>query len=94
MLMLYHELVAALFNSAQTGYEKPHPQAFRNVLEWAVEPEAVWMIGDNPKADIAGAEALGIPAILVRTSHPAARYYCAELSQVLPIVQKVSVPSN
>jgi len=87
-------LVAALFNSAQTGYEKPHPQAFRNVLEWAVEPKAVWMIGDNPKADVAGAEALGIPAILVRTSHPDARYCCAELSQVPQIVQKDSCPSN
>lgn len=87
-------LVAALFNSAQTGYEKPHPQAFRNVLDWTVEPEAVWMIGDNPKADVAGAETLGIPAILVRTSHPDAKYCCADLSQVPPIVQKDSCPSN
>jgi len=86
--------ITALFNSAQTGYEKPHPQAFRNVLEWAVEPDAVWMIGDNPKADVAGAEALGIPAILVRSSHPDAKYCCAELSQVQPIVQKDSHPSN
>jgi len=86
--------VAALFNSAQTGYEKPHPQAFRNVLDWAVAPEAVWMIGDNPKADVAGAEAAGIPAILVRTSDPSVRYCCAELSEVMPIVQKVSTFSN
>jgi len=84
----------ALFNSAHTGYEKPHPQAFQNVLDWATEPEAVWMIGDNPKADVAGAEALGIPAILVRTSHPDVKYCCARLSEVQPIVQKDSHPSN
>jgi len=30
-------------------------------------PTSVWMIGDNPVADVAGAEAVGIPAILVRT---------------------------
>ncbi|MHB9110524.1 MAG: HAD family hydrolase [Armatimonadota bacterium] len=86
--------VAALFNSAQTGYEKPHPQAFRKVLDWAVEPEAIWMIGDNPKADVAGAEALGIPAILVRTTLPDVRHCCADLSQVPEIVQKDYCPSN
>ncbi len=58
--------LAAVFNSADTGYEKPHPQAFRNVLDSLHAAEAVWMIGDNPRADIAGAAALGIPGILVR----------------------------
>ena len=28
------------------------------------------MIGDNPIADVRGAEAAGIPAILVRANHP------------------------
>jgi ribonucleotide monophosphatase NagD (HAD superfamily) len=31
------------------------------------------MVGDNPRADVAGAEALGIPAVLVRTEGDAAR---------------------
>ena len=26
------------------------------------------MVGDNPVADVAGAEALGIPAVLIRTA--------------------------
>jgi putative hydrolase of the HAD superfamily len=55
-----------IFNSAEIGYEKPHPQAYRLVLEVIPDAETVWMIGDNPVADVQGAEAMGIPAILVR----------------------------
>ncbi|MGH7576165.1 MAG: HAD-IA family hydrolase, partial [Longimicrobiales bacterium] len=41
------------------GYEKPNPRAFRHVLN-AVGPSGpVWMIGDNPIADVAGAAAVG-----------------------------------
>ena len=58
--------MARIFNSAETGYEKPHPRAFEMVLESFPDPAAVWMVGDNPQADVAGAEAVGIPAILVR----------------------------
>jgi putative hydrolase of the HAD superfamily len=55
----------AVFSSAVTGYEKPHPEAFRLALRALGEPGTVWMVGDNPQADVAGAEALGIPAVLV-----------------------------
>ncbi|MFI5884541.1 HAD hydrolase-like protein [Streptomyces sp. NPDC051554] len=34
-------------------------------LDRAGSPERVWMVGDNPVADVAGAQALGIPGILV-----------------------------
>jgi len=56
----------ALFTSAAIGYEKPNEQAFRIALAGCGEPQEVWMVGDNPAADVAGAEALGIPAVLVR----------------------------
>ncbi|MFZ6027340.1 MAG: HAD family hydrolase [Chloroflexota bacterium] len=56
-----------IFNSAETGYEKPHPEAYRLALEAIPDAETIWMIGDNPVADVQGAEAAGIPAILVRT---------------------------
>jgi len=78
--------LAAVFNSAQTGYEKPHPQAFRNALDFMDSVDEVWMIGDNPKADIAGAAALGIPGILVHNTHPEVQHCCAELRQVVQIV--------
>ena len=61
------ERIEMVFSSALTGYEKPHPNAFRMALRSAGAPRAVWMIGDNPIADVRGAEAVGIPAILVRT---------------------------
>jgi putative hydrolase of the HAD superfamily len=65
--------VEAIFSSAVTGYEKPHPEAFRTALATLGRPRRVWMVGDNPHADVAGAEALGIPAILVRSEGEAER---------------------
>lgn len=56
----------AVFSSAAIGYEKPHPEAFAHALRACGSPERVWMVGDNPQADVAGAQALGIPAVLVR----------------------------
>jgi putative hydrolase of the HAD superfamily len=72
-----------LFNSAITGYEKPHPEAFRLALATLGPVASVWMIGDNPQADVAGAEAMGIPAILVRKSHPQAPRFCPDLTQLI-----------
>lgn len=53
-------------SSASIGYEKPHPEAFRIALSRTGHPREAWMIGDNPDADIGGATAVGLPAILVR----------------------------
>lgn len=52
-------------NSSLVGWEKPHPRIFELALDRAGHPERVWMVGDNPVADIAGAGAVGIPGILV-----------------------------
>lgn len=59
-------LLDDVFSSAAIGYEKPHPEAFKHALRACGSPPQVWMVGDNPQADIAGAEALGIRAVLVR----------------------------
>jgi HAD superfamily hydrolase (TIGR01549 family) len=67
------DLIERVFSSARTGYEKPHPEAFRIALRTEGNPSRRWMVGDNPLADVAGAEALGIPAILVRTTGSARR---------------------
>lgn len=71
VLPLFDEIVS----SAVIGYEKPHPEAFAIGLRAAGEPDEVWMIGDNPVADVEGAEALGIPAILVRREGRAQRRF-------------------
>lgn len=56
----------AVINSATSGYEKPHPQAFRLARAAAGPAHRLVMIGDNPKADAAGARDAGIDAIWVR----------------------------
>ena len=65
------EVVELISCSAETGYEKPHPQAYASVLE-PLSPAEAWMVGDNVVADVLGAEALGIPAVLVRRPDPRA----------------------
>lgn len=79
-----------VFNSADTGYEKPHPQAFRTVLAAFESVDRVCMIGDSFAVDVAGAESLEIPAILVRRRHEAARYFCRDLFQVPPILKRAT----
>lgn len=58
----------AVVTSAQVGFEKPHPRLFEAARAASPDPR-IWMIGDNPIADVAGARSAGIDAILVRTRH-------------------------
>lgn len=58
------------FNSAALGYEKPHRRIFELALEAMDRPRYAWMVGDNIRADVLGAQAAGIPGILVRGCHP------------------------
>jgi len=66
-------LIACIVNSADTGFEKPHPHAFRAALRALGDPHEVWMIGDSVDADVLGAEAVGLRAILVRGEDVRAR---------------------
>jgi HAD superfamily hydrolase (TIGR01549 family) len=66
-------LVEAVVNSAETGYEKPHPEAFAAARRAVGGVDELWMVGDNPRADLDGAARAGIPAILVRTPLPPGR---------------------
>ncbi len=61
------DLVGEVITSASTGIEKPNRLAFELALRRAGSPATVWMVGDSPTADVAGATAAGIPALLVRT---------------------------
>ena len=78
--------LSGFFNSAETGYEKPHPAAYRAVLTAYGHPAVVWMIGDSYGVDVAGAGQVGIQGILVRRSDPRADRYCPGLAQVVGIV--------
>jgi putative hydrolase of the HAD superfamily len=81
VLPLFDEIIS----SALIGYEKPHPRVFEIGLEAVGEAEEVWMVGDNPVADVEGAEALGIPAILVRREGDCERR-CEDLHGVMEIL--------
>ena len=77
-------------SSAFIGYEKPNPKAFYIALETVGNPEKVWMVGDNPEADIRGAESIGIPAILVRNQqYQNAKYYAQDLMQAVSIIESI-----
>jgi putative hydrolase of the HAD superfamily len=89
---------AAVFNSAETGYEKPSPHAFRNVLNWIVRGRRtgslsevpslleMWVIGDSLSADVIGAQESGLRAILVRRREPG--FTCCEsLTGLVDVVE-------
>jgi putative hydrolase of the HAD superfamily len=75
-------LIGHISNSAETGFEKPHPRAFQSMLEALEAPGEVWMIGDNIQADVLGAESVGLRAILVRSEDPRALRRAAHLQDV------------
>jgi putative hydrolase of the HAD superfamily len=59
--------------SATAGRRKPDPGIFAAGLELAGcdDPGAALVVGDTPQEDIAGAEAAGIPAVLIDRDGPA-----------------------
>ena len=74
-----NKFIEQVFNSAVTGVEKPHPEAFQTVLRVIGSTGPVFMIGDNLLADIQGAERVGIPGVLVRRHHEATTNFHADL---------------
>jgi putative hydrolase of the HAD superfamily len=60
--------IDTVVSSAVVGYEKPHPGIFAVAREITGDTAQVAMVGDDPDADVAGAVAAGIPALLVQ--HP------------------------
>ncbi len=78
--------LAGLFNSAETGYEKPHRRAFELVLERFPGIHPVWMIGNSLTADVEGARQVGIPANLVRQQRTDVEHCCLDLLEVVSIV--------
>ncbi|NWF68441.1 MAG: HAD family hydrolase [Chloroflexi bacterium] len=57
-------------SAADVGYLKPHPTIFKTALEClGTKPEETLFVGDNPVADIAGAQGAGLKGVL-RVKHP------------------------
>lgn len=55
-----------ILSSAAVGWAKPSAQLFTQILDtWAVPADAAVIVGDTPGADVAGAQAVGMPAILL-----------------------------
>ncbi|NJC83348.1 HAD family hydrolase [Planosporangium mesophilum] len=56
--------LAAWVISEEAGCSKPNPRIFGIAAERArVRLRGAWLIGDVPEADIAGADAIGVPSI-------------------------------
>jgi putative hydrolase of the HAD superfamily len=52
-------------SAADVGYLKPHPAIFQAALEClGVQSDEAVFIGDNPEADVAGAQSVGMKAVL------------------------------
>jgi putative hydrolase of the HAD superfamily len=81
----------ACFSSANMGFEKPNPEAFKVALSFCGDPRTVWMVGDNAEADVKGANALGIPAVLVHADNKnSVKYHTETLKDVILIIEENS----
>jgi putative hydrolase of the HAD superfamily len=85
------QFIHECISSGVTGYEKPNPKAFTLALTHANYPEQLWMIGDSLSADVRGAIAVGIPAILVHKapSEPV-QFYARDLREAVSIIENNS----
>ena len=83
------EHVDICISSANVGFEKPHARIFRHAIELAGNPQEAWMVGDNLKADVRGAEAVGMRAILVRkpASEPV-KYFSPDLKGIIKLLNQ------
>lgn len=57
-------------SAADVGYLKPHPKIFQAAMDClGTTPQETLFVGDNPVADIAGAQGAGLKAVM-RVKHP------------------------
>ncbi|MEN9432793.1 MAG: hypothetical protein RLZZ422_382 [Pseudomonadota bacterium] len=64
------DLFSFVHSSSQAGVAKPHPKIFQQALQMAELPaQSVVYVGDNLEHDIAGAQAVGMPAIWFQQPH-------------------------
>ena len=77
--------------SSLVGYEKPHPGIFHFAMELAGHPKDVYMVGDNPIADIHGARSAGLKTIYIRPTDKEpcqdADFNCVSLIEIMSIIR-------
>lgn len=62
------ELFDAIIISADTGYRKPNPLIFKQILEMMhLEPADILFVGDTPHDDVLGAKGVGMHSAWIRT---------------------------
>jgi putative hydrolase of the HAD superfamily len=94
-------LIDAAVYTSEIEWTKPHPKAFHTVLDaLGVAPEETVFVGDRPWDDIAGAQGVGMRAVLV--PHSSIPDYqqgpvqgepdgiVARLSELLPLIDRWS----
>jgi len=80
-LVSHFDFIAA---SARVGFEKPDPRFFAYALERAnARPEETIHVGDHIDADVKGALAAGLDAVLIDRNH---RYTTADLPPGVPLI--------
>jgi putative hydrolase of the HAD superfamily len=84
-------LVDGALASAEIGAAKPERAIFAAALELAgVPPEEAWHVGDTVEADVAGARAAGLAAVLIArggapAEPPAGVPVITSLAELLPL---------
>ena len=74
--------------SGKIGYDKPRKELFDYALNLAGNPDIAYMIGDNPFADVEGANRSGMISVLVHCEDSGnERYKIESLGELLGIVQ-------
>ena len=62
---LLHYFSDCRLSAVDVGYLKPHPAIFQHALDkLQLQPSEVVFVGDNPEADVSGAQSVGMKAVL------------------------------
>jgi len=77
----------AIVTSGVVGYEKPHRRLFEEAMRHTPPGHAVWMIGDNCEADCRPVCAMGMNAVLLRTTTtPAFQHEAADAMAAVELI--------
>jgi REG-2-like HAD superfamily hydrolase len=74
--------------SSRVGFEKPHPEIFHWALDQAkVRPDEAIHVGDHLDADVAGAQGVGIHAVLIDRRE---RFTQADVPDGVPLIRTLT----